>query len=176
MNGNAFENLPKLKSIFLSHNFCIDKKFIDDDVKMTAPKVISNSCGFDELNSTEILCEKYLDFENYETCFMTYKTVINDTNFVFADLRDEEIEGVTFEGNKKIEYLPNKMYLQFPNVLIYKASRCSIKQISRENFENLNRLKYIELAFNEIQKISATTFEALASLVRVDLSEFIRLI
>lgn len=172
LNGNAFESLSNLKSIFLSHNYCIDKKFIDAEVRDIASEVISNSCGFDELDSVKILCEKYHDYENFETCFMTERTAINSTNFVIADLRDEEIEGITFEGNTRVEYLPYKIQMGFPNLLIYKANRCSIKQLSKENFEKLNRLKYIELSMNRIQKIFGTTFKGLGSLVRVDLSEF----
>lgn len=107
---------------------------------------------------------------------MNKRTAINATNFIIADLRDEEVEGIIFDRNVNIEYLPVKIHLQFPNLDIYNASRCSIKQISKENFENLSRLKSIELSGNKIQKISGNTFKGLNSLLHVNLSEFLNVV
>lgn len=138
----------------------------------TAIEAVSKNCGYKEFFSEEVACEKYQDSDNYDTCLMTNQTEISFTNFIIANLKDEEIEGIKFEGNKNIRFLPYKIYLQFPNLVIYNAERCSIKQISMQNFENLRSLKSIELRFNRIKKISGDTFKGLDNLRSVDLSKF----
>lgn len=158
--------------IYLRNNFCINKTFFRDEINATALKEITNGCGFDEFDSADIYCEDFHYFIPLEICSMKNKTVINATNFVVADLRDEEVGGITFNQNKAIEYLPYKVYMQFPNLVDYWADSCSVKQISRENFQKLNRLQLIWLASNKIQKISGNTFHGLENLSRVDLSEF----
>lgn len=103
---------------------------------------------------------------------MTENTVINDTNSVIAELRDEEVQGITFDYNRKIEHLPYKIYMQLPHLVKYWARSCSITQISKQNFEKLNRLRNIMLSDNKIQKISGNTFHGLESLMNVILSEY----
>lgn len=173
MNGKAFANLPNLERISLLHNFCIDTIFYRDVIRTTAHETISSSCGFEEINSVEIFCERFDDFGESEFCGMDKKTKINASNFVIGELRDEAIEGIDFSENKKIEYLPYKIYMQFPNLVDYRANQCTIKQITKANFENLNRLKYLKLSSNKIQKIFGNTFHGLGNLREVDLSEFL---
>lgn len=175
LNGRAFAKLLNLMTIFLTQNNCIDKMFVGDIARENAIETTATSCGFDEFDSVEVFCERYQDYTNelglsVESCIMTLQTTINATNFVIADLKDEEVEGIIFEGNKKIEYLPFKIYLQFPNLDIYKANRCHIKQISKDNFRSLHRLKSINLSFNQIKKISTDTFKGLGNLLHIYLS------
>lgn len=158
--------------MYLTHNFCIHNKFFDEEISNSTLDIISSKCGYDEIDYAEVACEKYQNYKDFDFCVMTDRTAINSTNFVIADLKDEEVEGISFAGNTKIEYLPYKVYLQLPNLVMYKAERCSIKQITKENFENLVRLKQIDISFNQIQKITANTFRGLHSLEEVDLSEF----
>lgn len=105
---------------------------------------------------------------------MDTHTAIDAGNFVVADLKDEDVGGIVFEGNKKIEYLPYKIYMQFPNLYAYFAKGAAIKYLTKENFEKLNRLLIIDLAFNNIQKIRADTFSGVPYLENIFLSEFIR--
>lgn len=174
LNGQSFANLHELEFISLQNNYCIDRSFHDNAIKTTALISISNSCGFEELVSVEIVCERFIipELYNFEFCDMTGKTVINATNFVIADLRDEEIEGIDFTKNKKIEYLPYKIYMHLPNLVYYWASICALKQISKENFEKLNRLQAIDLSHNQIKKIHGNTFNGLDSLIEIDLRKF----
>lgn len=146
--------------------------FNEGDLK-SALEVISNRCGFDEFESVEIECESFRDKNNFEFCMMDEKTAINATNFVIAELKDEDIGGIDFNYNKAIEYLPYKIYMQLPNLVTYRAQWCSIKQISKQNFEELRRLKNILLNNNKIQKISGNTFRGLEKLIEIDLSEFL---
>lgn len=103
---------------------------------------------------------------------MTGRTAINSTKFVVAEDRNDEMQGIIFSNNTRIEYLPYKVHLQFPNLIYYMAGGCSIKQISKENFENLNRLERIDLSYNKIQKLSGNTFQGLAKLQRFRLGTF----
>lgn len=133
--------------------------------------MISKNCGFDERDTVEIACERFNNDIVVEFCDMTEKTIINSTNFIIADLRDEDIEGIRFDGNKRVEYLPYKTYMQLPNLVYFTASGCSLKQIIRENFEKLSRLKFLDFSFNQIQKISGNTFSGLTDIDSVELSE-----
>lgn len=104
---------------------------------------------------------------------MTTRTIIDSLNFVIADPRDDTVKGIVFDGNKNVKYLPYKIHTQFPNLIIYKSNRCAVKQIAMDNFENLSKLKEIELSFNHVQKISANIFKQLPSLKKVYLSELL---
>lgn len=172
MNGKAFANLRKLTTFFLVNNHCYSAAFSDDDIKGIAPAAITKNCGFEEFDSVELSCDRFLDLHDSEFCFMDIPKAINATNFVIAELRDEEIGGIRFDGNKRIEYLPYKVYMQFPNLIHFKAKECSVKQIMKENFEKLSRLQKIDLSSNVIQKISGNTFKGLESLMQIKLREF----
>lgn len=172
LNGQAFANLHQLETIALINNYCINEMFSGDQEVATAHAVISSRCGYDELDSIEIACETFQDKNNFEFCIMTEKTAINATNFVIGDLKDEDIGGIDFNYNKAVEYLPYKIHMQLPNLVTYRAKFCSIKQISKENFEKLTRLKSVELNNNQIQKISGNTFQGLEKLLQVVLSKF----
>lgn len=135
----------------------------------SAPKTISRKCGFEEVDFVDLACGEFHDDEGVDTCILTPNTVINATNFVIGDLRDEKIGGIYFFNNEGIEYLPYKVYMQLPHLVKYYGRACAVKQISRENFEKLTRLRSINLSFNQIQKISGNTFEGLENLRVVDL-------
>lgn len=158
----------------LTRNYCIDEHF--SAVSGKDYEVISNKCGFDEIDSVEIACERFADILGSEYCIMDKKTEINASNFVVGDLRDEGVAGINFEFNTAIEYLPYKIHMQLPNLVNYVANHCSVKQITKENFEKLTRLKYILLLSNQIQKIPGNTFKGLEGLVSVDLSGFVSFI
>lgn len=174
MNSQAFENLPALVYVYLNLNYCINEFFIRKS-NNTAFERISKSCGFDEFDAIEVPCEKYEDnvisLLHYQICSMKNQTVINATNFIIADPKDEEIAQISFYANNKIEYLPYKIYLQFPSLFDIIATRCAIKQILKENFEKLNRLEAIHLSYNQIQKISKDTFFELPYLQKIYLGE-----
>lgn len=170
VNGEAFAKLPWLQILDLGHNYCIAGVFEDEYVPEIV-EVISNNCGYEKFDTVEIYCERFSDDLGIEFCFMDEKTVINATNFVVGDPKDDDVGGIKFDENKNMEYLPYNIYMQLPNLVIYQASKCSIKGISKKNFEKLSRLKAIDLSFNQIQKISGNTLRGLESLTRFELSE-----
>lgn len=178
LNGEAFARIRKLEELDLRDNLCIekisfDRRFQTDSEAIQVYKEITDKCGFDEFDFTDITCERFSDgVFNIEFCKMNEKTVINAPYSVIADLKDEKIGGIIFNENKKIEYLPYKIFMQFPNLVEYKALECSIKQIRKENFEKLVGLKLILLRSNQIQNITGNIFKGLESLEFIDLSKF----
>lgn len=96
---------------------------------------------------------------------------IKEDNFSFGKLKNENVTGLTFEGNKKIVYLPVKLYENLSNLLGIDASNCAIRQISNENFRRLNFLRQIWLRGNEIEIIASDTFENLEALEHLSLGE-----
>lgn len=172
MNGDAFTNLPRLKYITLNDNHCIDRYFYHSTDRDFSG--ITKTCGFPDIGSVDIGCESYTNFLliQGESCNMNNISIINSPNFVMADMKDEQLKFINFFGNEKVEYLLYKIYMQFPNLMRISAYECSIKQISKQNFENLIRLEQINLRQNLILKIYGDTFKGLESLRLVDLSKF----
>lgn len=108
----------------------------------------------------------------FKTCFMDESTVINLTDFTISEFQDETIARLDFFGNKQIFYLPVNVSQSFPKLLFYNAQNCSIKNISRENFEALFESKKLYLDNNEIDRIQKDTFEVLQMLEWLTLSMF----
>lgn len=84
---------------------------------------------------------------------------------------DRGIDGLYFNENKKIEYLPVEVYRSFPNLGHYWANNCSIKEIFRKNFEKLYNIDFIRLIGNQIEKIPSDTFADLSLLRAIALSK-----
>lgn len=102
---------------------------------------------------------------------MTKTTSINSHEFSFESLKHENVTGLSFEGNKKIVYLPIKLYENFPNLFGIDASNCAIKKIANDNFRGLKFLKQLWLRGNAIEIISSDTFENLQQLEYLSLGE-----
>lgn len=106
------------------------------------------------------------------TCFMQDATVIEASDFKISTPRDERVQEILFNRNRKISFLPLGTSKNFPNLTGYSARNCSIKNLRKENFQNLNALKGIYLDNNQIETILSETFESLISLQEVFLGNF----
>lgn len=106
-------------------------------------------------------------------CRMYYTTSIDAPNATISK-RDDSITGMQFFNNKNIQYLPIEVSEKFPNLLIHDATLCSIKEISRINFEGLGKVYYVRLGHNQIEKITSETFIDLESLEMLDLRKKIK--
>lgn len=82
---------------------------------------------------------------------------------------EQSIIGLYFDNNKKIVYLPVKVHRIFPNLIEYRAENCSIREISKKNFEKLYKLRTIILEYNQIEKVSSNTFADLPLLLYIGL-------
>lgn len=128
-----------------------------------------------QLEASEVQCERK-ENESFhlvgsvKTCFMQTVTAITSPGFSITP-KDDTIEGLRIDGNKKIHFLPEKVAEKFPKLLAYFANRCSVTEISKSNFEVLVKLRILLLSFNQIEKIYSNTFEDLKSLEYIQLSK-----
>lgn len=124
-----------------------------------------------------VKCEwtEYYDYFHGEdpasnTCYMHTVTTINSPGFILLS-KTKNIERLVMHGNKKIRFLPEKVAESFPDLLHYLAQRCAITEISIVNFENLTKLRNLNLRENQIEKIADNTFNDLKSLTHLWLSK-----
>lgn len=123
----------------------------------------------------EVSCESVSDGSwenvgNVKTCYMDKTSSIKEPD-VTVFKHDELMSAMWLAYNKKIVYLPVGVGETFPNLLIYHARGCSIKEIMRKNFKSLSKLKILFLSNNQIENISSETFNDLASLQSLRLSK-----
>lgn len=98
-------------------------------------------------------------------------TVIDSKDFLITSDRDVTVEYFNAEDNMKNEYLPTNIGETFPNLLGLNAHNCSIKEITRENFRGLNKLRTLILANNQIETIEDDTFDFIPAVRGIFLSE-----
>lgn len=120
----------------------------------------------------ETICPFNWGLNKWNSCLMILETVIDEPNYEISSRKNETIQGLTFNANKKIFFLPLEAFKKFPNLLGYSAYECSIKSIVKENFQNLNKLTVIYLHKNQIETILSDTFEGLSSLQDIFLGNF----
>lgn len=73
-----------------------------------------------------------------------HQTAFNEPNVAISN-DDESIGGLDFDGNKKIEFLPIKVDKSCPNLRGCAARNCSIKEVSKINFNEMNKLQALAL-------------------------------
>lgn len=98
------------------------------------------------------------------------KTTIDEVNVIIST-NDNTVKALELETNKNIFFLPVKVAENFPNLVGYSAWECSLKEISKENFAGLNKLKILELSRNAIEAIADDTFADLTDLSYLYLCE-----
>ena len=64
-----------------------------------------------------------------------------------------------------------KIVDNFPNLLGFSAGKCTLKTISKENFQGLIQLKELLLFENFIENIPVDVFEGLVALEFINLGE-----
>lgn len=119
----------------------------------------------------EIKCGRYEPcHEATSCCIMDVASVIKSTEVTISE-RDDEIDGIDFSENKNILYLPVLVHEKLPNLIAYYAYHCSVREISKRNFEKLGRLEDLNLNSNQIETIGSDTFEDLVALQQLHISE-----
>lgn len=124
---------------------------------------------FTSSEAKEVSCERLNDvlwlgtIGSVKTCLMDTKTSIDDPGATIYS-RDNFVNGLSFRHNVKIFYLPDNVAESFPNLEGYTAWYCSVKEISKRNFNGLEKLKYLSLGGNQIEMIANGTFEDLVNL------------
>lgn len=120
-----------------------------------------------EVTTADVVCEKIGVCWESKCCQMNLETKISSNDVAIDWPRDDTIELLWLTGNRGIEYLPVKVYRNFPKLGFYWAGHCAITEISKKNFEQLKNLQWVALQDNQIERISSNTFEGLDELRQV---------
>lgn len=130
--------------------------------------------AFANAEASGLVCEKvdkcFIE-DIHSCCYMDKTTIIATRNTKLAIPKDETLQGVNFADNPKIEFLPNEIYKEIPNLIHYHAFNASIREISKKNFQNLDKMEYLYLTLNKIERVDRDTFEGLMELREVRLGE-----
>lgn len=105
------------------------------------------------------------------TCRVSVTKSITSPGFSFPFSKDETVKGIEFFGNVNVSYLPVNIAEIFPNLVGYGAGNCSIKSISKANFQGLTSLKELLLFENFIETIPNNIFDGLTSLEFINLGK-----
>lgn len=87
-------------------------------------------------------------------------------------MRDETVEGFWAYNNKKLQHFPSNLAEKFPNLLALSAYSCAIREIRRECFKGLKKLRHLALYGNQIEKIDDGTFEYIPFVEKIALREY----
>jgi len=85
--------------------------------------------------------------------------------------KSECVKGLNFGSNRKVNFLPIKVYEKFPNIVALNAYECSLKEIRYDNFEKLVELRTLALQYNQISFIPSDSFKDLRNLKHLRLGE-----
>jgi Leucine-rich repeat (LRR) protein len=120
------------------------------------------------IETKQISCEKitiydYVEKRSVKDCHMDKTTSIDSPNITIFT-RDNSMERLFLEHNKKIFYLPDKIGDAYPNLIVLRAANCSIKEITSTNLRNLAELEELYLKGNQIERIASGAFKSLEKL------------
>lgn len=132
-----------------------------------------------EVTSLKVPCKKidtitwtYFSYsEQQKTCVVGNVEIISTDSTIYST-RDIKMKALNFDKNRKVEFLPENVWLTFPELVFYDASHCNIKALSKNNFVNLRSMEYFWFGDNQIEKIDDDTFEDLFSVKQINLGEF----
>jgi Leucine-rich repeat (LRR) protein len=186
MNKKVFYKLIQLNVLLLENNYCIDEAFRGVTQLRSLKRKVNEECGYDESQPTtlpmnqleDVLCENFAEIERdefFQICLLNDTTTIESMNATISTERDGFIKGLWFNSNKNIFYLPIHVVQKFPNLAIFHADDCNVKQISSANFKGLSKLKRLSLEHNQIQTMMIDTFNDLVNLEFLSLGKKIKI-
>lgn len=191
LNFRAFEGLPKIRYVSLKDNVCIDNNFLDAEIISKELPVALENCSFGDSfrpatkdlivvlprsKQKPLSCEEITksEFISGTNCHMANTTMINHDDTPIS-VKDLNMTILSFTLNSDVYFLPVAMHKSFPNLQDIDARSCTIREISKKNFEHLQELRELRLDGNFISKIRSNTFEGLSNLKGVELSKNLRL-
>lgn len=126
-----------------------------------------------KLNATQVNCENIESSPGVtgKRCYMNSTTSINVADVTLADLINFDVDGLMFDFNKQIEFLPVEVYKVFPSLAVLAAENCSLREISARNFEKLSSLIFLDLRGNYLKTIPNYCFDGLVKLSHLLLGE-----
>ncbi|CRL08203.1 CLUMA_CG020936, isoform A [Clunio marinus] len=196
LHPRIFDNLPLLKQIWLEGNDCINENFdrnnisqiqfaimrrcqqvaeivenkiFRSDTKPSIPKTYVQETGRDQKLSCNFDYIKWNDVIIYN-CVL--KLQVNyHPNMEFEHSTDLiYVQGIQIDNQKNMKTLPRNIGKTFPELLKFSARNSSILSVEPQNFNDLNKLQFIDLSNNKIENIDSGTFDNLNSLKELDLS------
>lgn len=184
INSEAFLK-TNLTEVYLALNTCVYKKWKDPMSIVNMQKTVNLNCNYISvepplLHLELVSCESLTNVdwgrlylgpsEPKKTCSMEKITSIASLG-ILIKTNNESALALKFDRNMNIFYLPEKIHRNFPNLRIYSARKCSVKQISKQNFEGLRQLRVLMLGSNFIEKVALNTFQDLWNLEKLFLGK-----
>ena len=131
--------------------------------KNKAPKEVS--CNFIETFST-------FENSNVYTCELDPDEIISDDSYTLKPSPDlARVKRFSLDNNKNVKRLPENLSLVFPDLIEISTINSSLSRVSRNNFEGLKQLKFLNLSHNNILHIEPDAFDDLEMLESLDLSD-----
>lgn len=112
------------------------------------------------------------EFEN--GCSVDEASDITVDDVTFQKTSNKLVDGISFQSNKNIEFLPVRIFQSFPNLRAYYAGNLDISVVSHKNLQQLTKLEILHLNNNRIRKIRSDAFVGLLKLRIVNLGEYFR--
>jgi Leucine-rich repeat (LRR) protein len=106
----------------------------------------------------------WLDHGNFLTFWLTEGFIIKNSDFKLQIDRDEKIEAFKVHKIDTVSYLPIEIYGNFPNLKYYHSQFCSVRNLTKSNFEKLTNLIFLSLSNNRLSFIDSDVFEDLKNL------------
>lgn len=166
---NALHSLIHLKKLILKDCYLefttLDKMLLEQSTNLTSIMLIDNSYHIQRLSNLKNLEEDFFDdFQDLEVIYLMVQTMTEIPSRFFED--KSKLTYVYLEGGLK----------EFPVGLPETITDLTIayfdfKHICKEDFENLKNLKSLSMHMSKLQFIDEDTFEDLADLQKLDLSD-----
>lgn len=90
-------------------------------------------------------------------------------NVVGTHLRNQTNENVTqyFARGLDIQRFPGGLGDRFISLEVVRITSCNMRLLLKEDMENLNKLKFLDLVGNKIEKLESNTFENTLGLIEI---------
>ncbi len=188
MNENLFDDLSHLKFVDLERNECIDHYYgcvaEKCSVNLSLLKTQLSLCFLNDSKKTfirdkhelKLSCgkRKFVYEPEHQYCEVSHADLSSkNTSFTFAGSKKQLMEttGVEFWQSSKVKFIPLEIFEQFPSLNGLTISLSKIPILKNDLFsKECDRIKYLSLADNKIEKIESLAFQYLWKLKWINLS------
>lgn len=122
----------------------------------------------------EVTCSlNYHDFPNAPnpiyTCIINDQPIDDQGYVIKLTPHNNYVEGVAIDDNSNVKFLPENIGKIFPNLKYLSARNDSIDDVLRNNFDNLPKLRSLDLSDNNLSTIDPETFNNLPTTEEINL-------
>ena len=131
-------------------------------------------CFVTLLKAIELKCKFSYEKDGYNCKAMDLKVKNKDVTITSIsknqnDVNENSVEVFYVLENMEMEYLPKGIQQYFPKLKTYEVVSSSLKNISKEDFIELNTLTALRLSHNKIEIVPEDVFTTLWNLESLDL-------